>query len=49
MSPKVISHLRSQPNKMAAPRNDTAEWQVLSVNTPITEGVLHFTVGAKGN
>ena len=29
--------------------NYTAEWQVLSVDTHITEGVLHFTVGAQGN
>jgi methionine-rich copper-binding protein CopC len=29
--------------------NYTAEWLVLSVDTHITEGVLHFTVGAKGN
>lgn len=29
--------------------NYTAEWQVLSVDTHITEGVLHFTLGAQGN
>ncbi len=30
------------------PGNYTVEWQVLSVDTHVTEGVLRFTVGAAG-
>jgi methionine-rich copper-binding protein CopC len=35
--------------KPMRPGNYTAEWQVLSVDTHVTEGVLHFTLGAQGN
>ena len=35
--------------KPLRPGNYTAEWQVLSVDTHITEGVLHFTLGTQGN
>ncbi len=35
--------------KPLRPGNYAAEWQVLSVDTHITEGVLHFTLGAQGN
>jgi methionine-rich copper-binding protein CopC len=35
--------------KPLRPGNYTAEWQVLSVDTHVTEGVLHFTLGAQGN
>lgn len=35
--------------KMLRPGNYTAEWQVLSVDTHITDGVLHFTLGAQGD
>jgi copper resistance protein C len=34
--------------KPVGPGNYTVEWQVLSVDTHITEGVLRFTVAAKG-
>jgi copper resistance protein C len=34
--------------KPMGPGNYTVEWQVLSVDTHITEGVLRFTVAAKG-
>jgi methionine-rich copper-binding protein CopC len=35
--------------KPLRPGNYTAEWQVLSVDTHVTEGVLHFTLGGQGN
>ena len=34
--------------KPLSPGNYTVEWQVLSVDTHVTEGVLRFTVGAAG-
>jgi methionine-rich copper-binding protein CopC len=30
------------------PGNYTVEWQVLSVDTHVTEGLLQFTIGASG-
>jgi copper resistance protein C len=35
--------------KPLRPGNYTAEWQVLSVDTHITDGMLHFTLSAAGN
>lgn len=35
--------------KPMRPGNYTVEWQALSVDTHVTEGVLHFTLGAQGN
>ena len=34
--------------KPVSPGNYTVEWQVLSVDTHVTEGLLRFTVGAAG-
>jgi methionine-rich copper-binding protein CopC len=34
--------------KPLGPGNYTVEWQVLSVDTHVTEGVLRFTIGAAG-
>lgn len=34
--------------KPLLPGNYTVEWQVLSVDTHVTDGVLRFTVGAAG-
>jgi methionine-rich copper-binding protein CopC len=34
--------------KPLSPGNYTVEWQVLSVDTHVTEGLLRFTIGAVG-
>jgi copper resistance protein C len=34
--------------KTLSPGNYTVEWQVLSVDTHVTEGLLRFTIGAAG-
>ena len=34
--------------KPLSPGNYTVEWQALSVDTHVTEGLLRFTIGAAG-
>ncbi len=34
--------------KPLSPGNYTVEWQVLSVDTHVTEGLLHFSLAPKG-
>jgi methionine-rich copper-binding protein CopC len=46
---KLIDHTIAVDLKPLRPGNYKVEWQVLSLDTHVTEGVLRFTVAPQGN